>query len=187
MSEPASLQRAKVQNFPDECPMCGETLVSPDELDEKISRRAIWRAHRRNHYDWGSEGEYDPDTDPYLSRNLGPEHEDLDQDCQIDTQHYEVEFYYEKRESVVVEASTKHEAKRIAKEERTLRGEYVQTIHTERRAIGEPSQASVEYLEAFGFLPEDHDVTADDLAELMDESDESVDNESTDTEQEDQQ
>lgn len=150
------------------CGVCGRELVRSHELDGQLTRVQIHRRHRRQHYDWSGIGEYDPDNDPYLSRNHGPDHEELDDDCRMDTQTYEITFHDEYVETVRVEAANKGEAKEIAELERTHDGELIETIHTERRAVSEKSQASIEYLEDIGLLPEDHDVTPSDIKELVD-------------------
>lgn len=156
---------------PETCPICGRTLAHPDELDEQMSQHDIYRAHRRAHYSWGHKENYDPDSDPYLSQNVGPDIEDerLEEDCIVDTQHYEVKFHTEHVERVVVEASNSGEAKQLAEHKRTYKGEFRDTIHTDKRPVGEPSQASIDYLEAAGLLPADHDVTPDDIEELVSE------------------
>jgi len=94
------------------------------------------------------------------------EESDLGQDCLIATQKWEVTFYTEHRETVVVEASHKSEAKREAEEVRTYDGEFTHVIHTEERAISDDSQATIEYLETRGLLPDDHNVTPEDIAEI---------------------
>lgn len=99
-------------------------------------------------------------------RDVTDEKPALSDDCNISTQIYEVEFYYEYRETVRVEATSKSEAKWVAEEKATLQGEYTDTIHTSQRAVGDASIATVDYLETHGLLPEDHDVTPDDLARL---------------------
>lgn len=150
------------------CPYCGHELVHPSELDENISRGTIWRRHRRTHYEW-CERDVDLEDDPYLSKNHGPDHDDLDRECQIDTQQYEITFHDEHVETVNVEASDKHQAKEIAEHERTYNGEFTHTLHTEKREVGDPSQASVDYLERMGLLSDDHDVTPSDLERMIEE------------------
>ncbi|WP_435125445.1 hypothetical protein [Halobaculum sp. D14] len=86
----------------------------------------------------------------------------------VDTQTYQVEFHYEYVEQVTVEAPCKSDAREIAREKQSLRGEYVDTIHTDSWELDEPSQASIEYLEAFNLLPDDHDVTREDIKEVAD-------------------
>lgn len=163
-----SLKQPECQGSIDTCPYCGNELVHPSELDQSIGRGTIWRRHRRTHYDWGDR-DVDPDDDPYLSKNVGPEHEDLDEDCKIETQQYEITFHDEHVERVFVEAANEHEAKEAAELERTYNGEFIETIHTERREVGDPSQASVDYLERMGMLPDDHDVTPSDLERMIEE------------------
>jgi hypothetical protein len=91
---------------------------------------------------------------------------DLEEDCLIDTQQWEVTFYTEHRETVVVEASHKSEAKTAAKRARTYDGQFTHDLHTERRAVSDESQATIEYLETYGLLPEDHNVTPEHIEEI---------------------
>lgn len=87
-----------------------------------------------------------------------------------ETQNYVVTFHDEYIEEVRVEAESKLEAKEIADEKRSNRtydGEFIDTMHTEYREIGEPGQATIDYLEMFGLLPEDHDVTAADIQRVI--------------------
>jgi hypothetical protein len=93
--------------------------------------------------------------------------EAVKEEARVETQRWQITFHDEHVERVFVEAATKHEAKEIAKEERTYTGEFIQTIHTETDAHGEPSAASIEYLEKFGLLPDDHDVTVEDLERAL--------------------
>lgn len=85
----------------------------------------------------------------------------------LDTKTYEVTFHYEVVETIRVEASHKAEAKREAEQVQTFDGEYMETLHTEKRPIGDASPASIEYLEDHALLPDDHDVTQEDLNRLM--------------------
>lgn len=167
MTEQEPTRQVSYQSYPQECPHCSRALAHPGELDMNITAQQIYRRHRRKHFDWSGEGEYDPDDDPYLSANTGADEDGLSEECQIDTQTYEVQFTYEVVETVRVEAANKHEAKELASHEQTHRGEYIDTLWTDTIEYGEPSQASVEYLEIFGLLPDDHDVTEDDLQELV--------------------
>jgi hypothetical protein len=86
----------------------------------------------------------------------------------FDTKTYEVTFHYEMRETVIVEASTKGEAKEFARDLQTYDGEITHTLHTDKRVRDGPSQASVDHLEMLGLLPEDHDVTDEDIQALLD-------------------
>ena len=144
--------------YPETCAICGRSLAHPSEFDDSITGSAIYRRHRRQHFDWNDSGEYDPADDPFLSENTGADDEDgLPEDCQIETQTYTVERTYEVVEHVTVEAASKAEAKQLAKEKATYDGEYVDTLWSDTRTHGEPSQASTDYLELFGLLPEDYD------------------------------
>lgn len=84
----------------------------------------------------------------------------------VDTQTWEVTFHYTCVETVRVEADNKHNAKERAELERTYDGEIMETVHTDRRALGEKSQASIEWLEYHSLLPDDHDVAPEDLEQL---------------------
>lgn len=99
-------------------------------------------------------------------RDITEEKPELSDDCNISTQTYDVEFVCEYREVVRVEASNSSEARTKAQHKRTYNGEYIDTIHTETRTIGDESIASLEYLEYHGLLPDDHTVTPDDLKQL---------------------
>lgn len=143
-----------MSGVPDVCPYCDEKLAHPSELDESIGKTTIWRRHRRVHCVWADVPEEMEGR--YLSGDDGKQ-STLPQDAQIATQQYEVTFHDEYVERVVVEAATKHEAKELAQETRTYDGELIQTLHTDRRELSEPSQASKEYLELFNLLPEDWD------------------------------
>ena len=102
------------QGTPDTCPYCHEKLAVPSELDEHVNSRTIWRRHRRAHFKWGESDAHDPEDDPYLSRNCGPDDEGFSDECKIDTQVYEVTIYSEYRETIRVEANNEHEAEEIA-------------------------------------------------------------------------
>lgn len=170
-----SVQRiSEADAYPDKCPVCGRTLAWPEELDEDLGPSAIYRRHRRNHYAWGGKGEYDPSEDPYLSQNVGADEEedDLNEDCKVDTQYFEVEFTYEMRETIVVEATDSRDAIEQAEHKKTYDVELVDTLFTDTIEYGEPSQASLDYLENAGLLPADHDVTEDDIEDLVADSSE---------------
>ena len=78
--------------YPETCAICGRSLAHPSEFDDSITGSAIYRRHRRQHFDWNDSGEYDPADDPFLSENTGADDEDgLPEDCQIETQTYTVE------------------------------------------------------------------------------------------------
>lgn len=99
-------------------------------------------------------------------RDITEQKEALSDDCNILTSTYEVEFTYEYREVVRVEASSKADAKAEAQHEQTYDGVYVDTLHSRTREIGDESIATFEYLENHGLLPDDHDVTPADLERL---------------------
>jgi hypothetical protein len=92
-------------------------------------------------------------------------------DCVRETQTYKVEFHYTAVEVVTVEAEHESEAKRLAEDYRSYDGEYQDTVHTKTRSWGEPSPASVEWLEDVGLLPDDHDVSQSDIDRLVMEGD----------------
>lgn len=85
----------------------------------------------------------------------------------FDTKTYRVEYRMEFVEVVTVEARSKSDAEREAEHHRTYKGDYKMDVHTEKRAVGDASQASIEYLENNGLLPDDHDVTAEDIDRLL--------------------
>jgi len=93
--------------------------------------------------------------------------EQVPAEARIQTRTYRVEFTYEYREVVDVEAADKHEARRIAEEKQTLRGNYVDTLHSRTETWSEKSTATLEYLETQGLLPDDHDVTQSDIEAVM--------------------
>jgi len=86
----------------------------------------------------------------------------------VETQTYVVEYHYETIEQVRVEATDKHDAKEAASHKQTYRGELIQTLHTETRSHGNPSAATIEYLEERNLLPDGHDVTPTDLERAID-------------------
>lgn len=141
--------------IPERCPYCDEKLAHPSELDESIGKTTIWRRHRQVHYSWADVPE--EVQGKYLSGDDGSKQTTLPDEAQIDTQQFEVTFHDEHVERVVVEAATKGEAKELAEQIRTYNGEFRETIHTDRRELSEPSQASKEYLENYNLLPEDWD------------------------------
>lgn len=85
----------------------------------------------------------------------------LPDDCQVLTQEFEVEFVYEYREVVTVEAAEAWEAKEQAKEVNLQNPEYMDTLHTEVETLGEPSKASLDYLQDRNLIPDGCEV--DDL------------------------
>jgi len=89
-------------------------------------------------------------------------------EARVETSQFNVTFHYEMVEQVSVEAEDKHEAKRLAEEKQTYDGEIMETLHTSKRQWGEMSPASIEYLEQFNLLPEDHDLTQEDLEKVID-------------------
>lgn len=93
--------------------------------------------------------------------------EKVPEEARVETQTWEVTFYYEMRETVRVEADSKHDAKEAAEREQTYRGEVTQTLHTEETTWGEQSAATIEWLENRSLLPEDHGVTREDIAQVL--------------------
>jgi len=89
-------------------------------------------------------------------------------EARTETQNYRVEFTYEYREIVWVEAAHKSEAKWVAEEQQTHSGEYVDTLHTRVESWSEPTTPTLDYLETHGLLPDDHDVTQADIEAVMD-------------------
>jgi hypothetical protein len=93
--------------------------------------------------------------------------EQIPDHAKVETQQWIVEFHYTCVERVRVEASDKWDAKREAEEIRTYDGEIMDTVHTDKRAVGESGPATIKYLERQNLLPDDHDITQEDLAKLM--------------------
>lgn len=151
-----TLQKSKfARGIPDECPYCEEPLAHPSELDKSMDKTTIWRRHRRVHFSWADVPE--EVEGKHLSGDDGSKQTTLPDEAQMDTQQFEVTFHDEHVERVVVEAATKGEAQELAEHKRTYNGEFMETIHTDRRELSEPSQASKEYLETYNLLPEDWD------------------------------
>ncbi|MFB6202100.1 MAG: hypothetical protein ABEI98_08830 [Halorhabdus sp.] len=133
-----------------------DTFIYCEKCDE-----AILRSNRFDHeHDLSEENS---GIDPKTHHSL----EKVPEDAILDTQTYEVTFHYEVVETVVVESTSKGEAKYEAEQVQTFRGEYMDTIHTEYREIGEEGQATVEYLEDHGLLPDDHNITAADIERVI--------------------
>lgn len=132
------------------------TWIWCDECEE-----AILRSDRHDH-------EHDLDgMMAYEKAMVQQLEEKIPEYARVDTQTWEVTFHYTCVERVVVEADSKHDAKEAAELKRTYDGEVMDTVHTERRTLDEPSPASIEWLEYHNLLPEDHDVTQEDLNRLM--------------------
>jgi hypothetical protein len=87
--------------------------------------------------------------------------------AKVETQQWMVEFHYTAVERVKVEASDKHDAKEAAELQRDYDGEIMETLHTDKRALGGPSPASLEWLEYHQLLPEDHDVSQEEIDKLV--------------------
>lgn len=85
----------------------------------------------------------------------------------LETQKWTIEFHDRVVEAVTVEATSRMEARRIAQEERTYDGEYMETVHTDYTSHGELSTPTIEYLEKCGLLSDDHDVTQEDIERLI--------------------
>jgi len=86
----------------------------------------------------------------------------------VETQTYVVEYHYEVVEQVRVEATDEHDAKEAASHRQQYTGEFMETLHTRTRSHGDPSAATIEYLESRNLLPDDHDVTPIDLQRAID-------------------
>jgi len=128
------------------CPVCGD---------------AVLRSRRDDH-------PHDLlDADAVRERSSSSD-DKVPEEARTETQNYRVEFTYEYREIVWVEAAHKSEAKWVAEEQQTHSGEYVDTLHTRVESWSEPSAPTLEYLETHGLLPEDHDVTLADIEAVMD-------------------
>jgi len=133
-----------------------ETMLWCDECDEPVLR-----SRRFDHeHDFTELMAYEKAQLQQLDEKI-PDH------AKVETQQYIVDFHYTCVERVKVEASHKAEAKRIGEEIRTYDGEVLDTVHTEKRTVGDPGPPTIEYLESHNLLPEDHDVTQDDLDQLM--------------------
>lgn len=132
------------------CEECGEALLRSSRFDHE--------------HDLGGLMAYEKAMVQELDEKI-PDH------AKRETQQWEVTFHYTCIEQVVVEASDKHDAKRAAELHRDYDGEVQETVHTERRALGDPSPASIEWLEYHNLLPEDHGVTGEDLTRVMDSAD----------------
>jgi len=129
-----------------ECPACGDTVLRSQRFDHRhdlTDARNVRAAEQQRLAD------------------------KVPEEARVETQTYRVEFTYECREVVEVEAANKSEAKRKAEERQTLRGEYVDTLHTRTESWGDPSAATLEYLETHGALPDDHDVTRSDIEAVI--------------------
>lgn len=134
------------------CSICDADLIHPNQLDESLSRKQIYRRHRRVHFEWGED--HEGDEGRYIAGDV-VEKKDLSEDCEIDTQMFTVTFYDEYRETVIVEARNESEAEDIASDIRPHNGEWTQTLHTESEAETDPSQAGEDYLKRIGLLPDD--------------------------------
>ena len=129
------------------CPECGESVL---------------RSRRDNH-------EHDlMGADDVRTAEQKRLEDKVPEEARTETQTYRVEFTYEYREIVTVEAAHESEAKWKAEEEQTHRGEYIDTLHTRTESWGDPSAPTVEYLETHGLLPDDHDVTQADIEAVID-------------------
>ena len=125
-----------------ECPTCGESVL---------------RSRRQSHNHDLTDA--DPVEDAVEKRLL----DTVPSEARVKTKTYRVEFVYECREVVRVEAEHESEAKWKAEEERSYDYELVDTLHTDTSAWGEASAATLEYLETHRLLPDDHDVTQADI------------------------
>lgn len=132
------------------------TMLHCDECGEHVLRSRKWdHEHDLTNADTPTEAQ------AKLLEDKIPEH------ALFDTKTYRVEFKMEYVEVVTVEAPSKADAKREAEEVRTYDGEYMMDLHTEKRAVSGASQASIDYLETHNLLPDDHDVTQQDIEDLL--------------------
>ena len=129
------------------CPECGESVL---------------RSRRHDH------GHDLSDADGVERAEKKELESKVPESARVETSTYRVEFTYECREVVTVEAEHKSEAKWKAKEERSYDYELVDTLHTRTNAWGEASAPTLEYLETHGLLPDDHDVTQADIEAVID-------------------
>lgn len=130
-----------------------ETMVYCDDCDEWLLR------HERFDHEHDVVGTQTVIEQQRIeeSKEKVPDHANLS------TATYRVEFHYNVVETITVEATDKADAKRQAEHLQTHDGEYMETIHTRKRKVGDESLVSIEYLENNGLLPDDHDVTEADL------------------------
>jgi hypothetical protein len=126
----------------------------------------VLRSRRHDH-----EHDLDASVPAYEKAMIQQLEEQIPDHAQLETNTYRVKFHYECVETVTVEATDKSDARTTAERRRTLDGEYMDTIHTRTSAWGDASQASIEYLEERNLLPDDHDVTQEDLERLAEVSD----------------
>ena len=129
------------------CDECGEALLRSERFDHE--------------HDLGDE------VMAYEKAQVQKLEEKVPEHAIRETQTWIVDFHYTCVERVKVEADSKHDAKEAAERARTYDGEYMETVHTDRRTVGEPSPASIEWLEDRGLLPDDHDVTQEDIDQLV--------------------
>ena len=134
-----------------------ETMICCEECDD-----LVLRSRRHEHEHDLSDGE--SGISPKTARSV----EKVPKDAILNTKTYEVTFHYEVVETIRVEAGSKGEAKEAASHKQTYRGEYIDTIHTEKRPVTDAGQASIDYLELHGLLPDDHDVTPTDIQRVID-------------------
>lgn len=152
-----AIQRTLTGEEADMSRVIPETMIHCEECDE-----LVLRSRRQNH-------EHDlSNSEPGISPKTAESVEKVPEDAILDTQTYEVTFHYEVVETIRVEAGGKGEAKEAASHEQTYRGEYMDTLHTEKRPVTDPGQASIDYLELHGLLPDDHDVTPADIQRVID-------------------
>jgi len=133
------------------------TMLQCDECGERVLRS------RRNEHPHSLE-----DADDVTTARKKKLKDKVPSEARVETATYNVTFHYEVVEQVSVEAADKQEAKRRAERKQTYDGEIMETLHTSRRQWGEYTAASIEYLEEYNLLPDDHDVTEEDIAEVMD-------------------
>lgn len=151
------LQQRTLQGTEADAREVPDTLLYCDECDD-----TVLRSDRFDH-------EHDlSDAKAVTEAQLERLEEKVPDHAQLNTQTYRVEFTYEYREVVTVEAAGKGEAREQAEHKRDLNGEYMDTLHTRTEAWSDPSPATIDYLEERDLLPDDHQVTQSDIEELMD-------------------
>lgn len=133
-----------------------DTLLKCEECGQRVLRSRKW-----DHEHDLTNANTVTDAQAELLEEKIPEH------ALFDTKTFRVEFKMEYVEVVTVEAPSKADAKREAEEVRTYNGEYMMDLHTEKRAVSDASQASIDYLETHNLLPDDHDVTEEDIQRLL--------------------
>jgi hypothetical protein len=134
------------------------TLLWCDECEDVVLRSDRWD----HDHDLGEE------MQAYEKAKAAKLDEKIPDEAVTETQTWEISFHYTCVETVRVEAEHKHEAKEAAELERNYDGKYMETVHTERRTVSDPSAPSMEWLELHELLPEDHDIGRENIERLLD-------------------